>query len=165
MCRLDCMVQRGSEQICANLLDVSEEGLCILSPVPLGSETFSLQIEIPGNAPVEVEAAIWHQRRVESATAGGSVWCIGMMLSKTGEGYEKLVPIAEDWTFESDERVDPQQEARAALRLHVFRVKVQSTRDTQTRLLTLAASSTEEARELAMSDLGEDWTVVAVHGT
>ena len=159
-CGFDCIVQRGREQIGAHLLDVSSGGLCLLAPVMLGRETIALQIYVPGIPPVEVEAEAWHLRRVESQT-GTTAWCIGLMISKAGDGFEKLLPENRDSEFVSDS--DAADEARRSLGLHVFRVRAQLTASKTTRLLTLGAVSASEARALAVSDLGEDWIVIEVY--
>ena len=75
------------------MLDVSEEGLCILSPVPLKpKQPVLVVIDVPLVGPVEAEAVAWHTRRVKSSRRGVKAWSIGMMIVKVGEGFQTLLP-------------------------------------------------------------------------
>ena len=76
------------------MLDVSEGGLCLLSPVALRSkQEVTLEIDVPPNGPVTVEALAWHVRKLKSATAPS--FSIGMMISKAGEGFRALLPVGD----------------------------------------------------------------------
>ena len=66
-CRLNCTVRKGRKRFPARVLDVSEGGLCLLSPVALRrKQSVVIQIEVPPRGPVEVEAVTWHTRPVKS---------------------------------------------------------------------------------------------------
>ncbi len=74
---------------------MSEGGLCVLTPVKLTrKQPVHLEIEVPMQGPVAVEAVAWHTRKVKSAHSGGQGWAVGMMLTKAGEGFETLLPGA-----------------------------------------------------------------------
>jgi hypothetical protein len=86
------MVMRR-KRIAARILDVSEGGLCLLSPIALKpKQTILLRIEVPPRGPVEVEAITWHVRRLKGRTASTKTWSIGMMISKAGDGFQALLP-------------------------------------------------------------------------
>lgn len=92
-CRLSCTLRRGRRWLPARVLDVSEGGLCLLSPVELRPrQPVLLRIDVPRLGPVEVEAVAWHVRRVKSGRAHRKAWSIGMMIEKAGEGFEVLLP-------------------------------------------------------------------------
>jgi hypothetical protein len=75
------------------VLDVSEGGLCILSPVAFKpKQPLVIEIEIPPQGPVEVEAVVWHVRAAKSGRSGRKVWSIGMMISKAAAGFDALLP-------------------------------------------------------------------------
>lgn len=92
-CRLRCTLRRGRRRVRARVLDVSEGGLCVLSPVPLQpKQTLVVQIDVPPRGPVEVEAIAWHVRQVKTGSSGRKAYSIGMILSKAGPGFETLLP-------------------------------------------------------------------------
>lgn len=92
-CRLRCTLRRGRRRVRARVLDVSEGGLCVLSPVSLHpKQTLVVQIEVPPRGPVEVEAIAWHVRQVKAGSSGRKAFSIGMILSKAGPGFEILLP-------------------------------------------------------------------------
>ncbi|HEB89750.1 MAG TPA: PilZ domain-containing protein, partial [Deltaproteobacteria bacterium] len=56
-CRLPCSVLRGRERLRARVLDVSEGGLCLLSPVWLkAKQQFEITIDVPGAGQSRVRA-------------------------------------------------------------------------------------------------------------
>jgi len=93
------------------VLDVSDGGLCILSPVTFKpKQSVLIQIDVPLHGPTEIEAVVWHMRKVKSGRAGVKVWSIGMMITKAGEGFEALLP---DGSVGGDS--DPSAELHAKL--------------------------------------------------
>lgn len=92
-CRLNCTMRRRRTRIPARVLDVSEGGLCVLSPIPLQrEESVVLHIDVPPHGPVEVQAKAWHVRRMKRQRAGRETWSIGMMITGAGVGLESLFP-------------------------------------------------------------------------
>lgn len=90
-CRLNCSLQLRRRRIPARVLDVSEGGLCVLSPVKLeAKQTVRLQIDVPPRGPVEVEAIAWNVRPVKGGRK--KTWSIGMMVKSAGDGFEALLP-------------------------------------------------------------------------
>lgn len=91
-CRLNCAIWHGRKRVPARVLDVSEGGLCLLSPVALkAKQRIVIEIHVPPQGPVQVEAIAWHVRRVRSGGAGRKSWSIGMMVSKGGYGFQTLL--------------------------------------------------------------------------
>lgn len=156
-CRLSCRIRRGRDQIRARVLDVSDGGLCVLSPVEL-KKTQSLQIEIdiPGQGTARIEAWVWHVRSAKNPSTRRQTWSAGMVLVKSDDTYARLLPPAELNVSVKDDSSEKLDE------LQVFRVRVQMTGKPRTRLLTLAAATREEAHELAVADLDDSWTIIEV---
>lgn len=196
-CRLHCSIRDGRRRIKARVLDVSEGGLCILSPVAFEPKrSFSIQIDVPTEGAVEVEAIAWHIRAVKSGTSLRKAHSIGMMISKAGPGFEALLPdvgrdarrseadmltstlmelpLARPEQTELEQPVGepaeeplalpgPEQDATSGESLLIFRVRVRARVGPRTRTLTLGAVSVEEAKALAETDLGEEWSVLEVN--
>jgi hypothetical protein len=163
--RLSCTLENGRKRYRARLLDVSAGGLCLLSPVPLEPEPIALQIDVPGQPPVELQVRPWHLRRVGSR-ATGTAWCIGMLLEKAGDGFEALLPesAAPTGTLSAGDDADdePTDDVLTALQLGVYRVGIRPTPGGPIRTLTLGATSAVEAIALVECDVGSEWTVVEV---
>jgi hypothetical protein len=175
----------GRRAIRARVLDVSEGGLCLVSPVALRpKQEVTLQIDVPPHGPVTVEAVAWHVRKLKSAPAPS--FSIGMMISKAGEGFRALLPggdsraagpddvaaalaeITEQASADGDALLEDADLGLAPegsppeLELEVFRVRVKATRGPRTRTLTLSASSAVEAESLARADLDDAWQILEV---
>ena len=164
-CRLHCSYEVGRTPIRARVLDVSEGGLCLLSPIALQREqTYVLRIDVPPTLTVVVEATAWHVRRVESQATGRNFWCVGMMLVKADDGYLRLLPEAPERVElpgDGGEGADEEGE-EDSVELSTFRVRVRARVGPRSRVLTLSAVSEAQARELAVADLDGDWIVVEV---
>ena len=90
-CRLSCTIHRKRKRIPARVLDVSEGGLCLLSPVALqAKERVVLHIDVPPHGPSEVEAIAWHVRRVKSGNSRRKSWSVGMMITQADGSFQKL---------------------------------------------------------------------------
>jgi len=156
-CRLGCRVERGRDRIRARVLDVSEGGLCVLSPVELEKGYIvKVMIDIPSHGPVEVQSRVWHVRKNRNPTTQAIVWSVGMLLLKADAEYRRLLPHPQATAVEDDGTRDETDQFIA------FRVRVQVRGEPRTRLLNLAASSEEEARRLALLDLDDSWSIVEV---
>lgn len=95
LCRLRCTI-RERKRVQARVLDVSEGGLCVLSPVPFKpKKPLVIDIDVPPHGPVRVEAVAWHMRQVKSNGSGRKAWSIGMMISKAAPGFASLLPGGE----------------------------------------------------------------------
>jgi len=101
-CRLPCRVRIGRRRFRARVLDISDGGLCVLSPIKLEAKQDALVvIDVPEKGPVEVEVTAWHVRRVKAGSPGVKAWSIGMMVRKAGDGFETLLPSA-NMEFDAD---------------------------------------------------------------
>ena len=90
----------------ARVLDVSEGGLCLLSPVRLQpKQSVVVEIDVPRRGPVEVEAVAWHVRQVKSGREHRQAWSIGMMITSVGPGFETLLPEGATTDFAVEDQV------------------------------------------------------------
>lgn len=104
-------------------MDVSEGGLCLLSPIRLETkQRVLLRLDVPRHGNVEIEAVAWHVRQVKSSRADRRAWSIGMMITKAGEGFRFLLPAdaGDDIEFEDQSVAEaladmPQQAGASAL--------------------------------------------------
>lgn len=159
-CRIGCQLVRGQDAIRARVLDVSDGGLRVLSPVEFAEyESLRIEIDLPGRQPALIDARVRHVCAVESRGTRRRAWSIGMELVGGDELREALAQSVRTDTGVMDEPA-VNRESNAP---DTFRVRVKLRGEPRSRLLTLSATSEEEARELAMSSLGDAWAVTEVH--
>jgi hypothetical protein len=174
-CRLRCRVAKGSQQIPARIVDVSKEGLCLISPDWLKpKENYEISIDVPGTGVSRVHIEIWHIRREKSQGTNGKVWIAGAMLTDADEAYAKLLKAtgikSGDIGPEAEAAPTTPNRASKENAIHpidsiepkVFRIRCKARGGPRSRVLSLAADSEEQARALATRDLGDEWAVLEV---
>jgi hypothetical protein len=174
-CRLRCRIERGREQIQSRIVDVSEGGLCLISPVWLKpNQEFEISIDVPGTGVAKVRVELWHIRRETSQRTKSRVWIAGAILVDADEAYTKLLKaagVAQAKNNGSAETSPNGPKRAAATKVHdpidtfepnVYRIRCKAIGGPRSRVLSLAADSEEQARALATRDLGEAWTVLEV---
>lgn len=156
-CRLGCQIRRGRDRIRARVLDVSENGLCVISPVELKKGQYlHVVIDVPNHGPAEIQARVWHVRRGKKPSTGRRVWSAGMILIESDDTYSQLLSPSELNSPSEGDLNDKQDE------LQVFRVRVQVKGEPRSRLLTLAALTEQEASEFALADLDNSWRITEI---
>jgi hypothetical protein len=167
-CRLHCRVARGREPVRSRIIDISEGGICLISPVWLKpKEAFDVSIDVPGTGLAKVRAEIWHIRREKSRTTNERVWMAGASLVDADEAYSKLLraagvaPAIRESTAATSTGATS-TESIDQIEATVYRIRCKARVGPRTRVLTLAADSEDEAREFAVRDLGETWTVLEI---
>ena len=160
-CRLHCRILRGRDRIRARVLDVSQGGLCVLSPVELQQgQSLGVAIDLSANDTVHVQADVWHVRSRKSNATRGNYWSAGLLITQSDDTYTRL--------FESTAEIDPHEQIASDCSTEtedariVFRVRVQIEGTPRRRILTLSAATEDEAREMATKDLEEPWSIVEV---
>jgi len=94
-CRLHGRVTRGRERIRVRIIDISEGGLCLLTPVWLNPKQAAvIAIDVPGRGTASVHVEIWHVRREKSKTSSGKVWIAGAILRDADSAYTQLLEAA-----------------------------------------------------------------------
>ena len=94
-CRLHGRISRGRERIRARIVDISEGGLCLLSPVALSpKQVVEIAIEIPGRETATVHVEIWHIRSEKSRSSGSKLWIAGAILRDADTAYAQLLEAA-----------------------------------------------------------------------
>jgi len=129
----------------------------VLSPVALKKgDSLQISIDVPKYGPAKIEATVWHIRRVKKPSTGRQIWSAGMVLVKSDDTYARLLPPAELNVSVEDDPNGVSDE------LQVFRLRVRVRGESRTRLLTLGATSKKEARELALADLDDSWSIIEI---
>jgi hypothetical protein len=172
-CRLSCTVKTERNRIRALVLDVSEGGLCIVTPRRLRNRArIEVVIDDPRHGAVEVEAVVWHDRPFRQPSSGRKGFATGLMLSKAGPDFQALASP-------ETARQKPKEDAPAALHNGasksrkdsldldaegpcVYRVRLRAVGSPRLRTLTLAAASEAAVREAVLSDLPGEWEVLEV---
>jgi len=150
-CQLPCEIQRGRDRAEGTVLDMSEGGLCVRTPLS-AQQGEPVRVRIEGLAsPLEVEALVWHARLVRRRDTREPCRVLGLMLSKAPEPWFELIP-----------RAPLQGEPPAAGELRAFRIRVKHCQGPRTRILSLSAESEDEARSLAADELKGEWDVLEV---
>lgn len=177
-CRLRCRIAKDREQLPARIVDVSEGGLCLISPVWLKpNEKYQIAIDVPGTGLAQVRVELWHIRRETSKRANSRVWIAGAMLVDADKAYAKLLKAAGVANPEADRPVETAQngtkgksgtkgkgpiDAIDGIEPRVYRIRCKAIGGPRSRILSLAADTEAQARSLAIRDLGEAWTVLEV---
>ena len=160
-CRLHCRIRRGRDRIRARVLDVSQDGLCVLSPVQLRKgQSLEVEIDLPGHGSVNIHADVWHVRRTKSKATLRTSWSAGLIITKSDDTDSGLFtssaeknpskPTGNDGPTETEDGLD------------IFRVRVQIEGTPRTRILTFSAATEDEARNMATKDLDDSWSIVEV---
>ena len=163
-CRLPCEILGSRGRASGTILDLSEGGLSIHtgSEIEQG-ESLSIRFQSPEGVPIEADALLWHSRRVRNRASGEHAWVLGLMVSNPPEAYSRLAPRAQA-PHPEPPGPSPANDPGAAgeEELVGFRIRVKQCAGPRTRLLSLSATSDEEARALAVANLGSDWEVLEV---
>lgn len=178
-CRFPCEIQGSGNSAAGTVLDLSEGGLSVLTALRADQgESLSIRFEAPGGEAIEVEALLWHSRRVRDRATGKTIWALGLMISSACEAYFRLAPqtgaprpepvrsSGEGDAGESDQSGEFDESSEAdqpsGEELAEFRIRVKQIGGPRTRILTLGARSDEEAGTLAATHLGDDWEVLEI---
>ncbi len=168
-CRLGCAITLGRTRIRGRVLDVSEGGLCVLVPQHFARDAkLQLTIHVPHLGPIDLEATVWHQRRIRQAGSGKKGWATGLILDKAGPSYQSLVDPRSSQPESLPEirgirgGPEPEVEVAAEEELAIYRLRVKAMGSMRTKVLTLSASSADVAREAALKELPGEWTVLDI---
>ena len=160
-CRLHCRIRRGRDHIRARVLDVSQGGLRVLSPVELQKgESLAIEIDVPGYGTVNVQASVSHLRSTISKTTRRKGWSAGLILTKSDDTDSGLFTFSAEKNPSKPTGNDGPTETEDGL--DIFRVRVQIEGTPRTRILTFSAATEDEARDMATKDLDDSWSIVEV---
>jgi hypothetical protein len=168
-CRFRCELARPGERADGMVVDVSEGGLSVHTPLELQQgETLIARVAVPNRGKLELEALVWHVRRARRRDTGEPCCVVGLMLSKVPDDYLGLLPRS---TPEQRHKPETAPGAKShplfdlepeSVDLHSFRIRVKARSGPRTRILSLSAESENEARALAMVELEGSWDVLEV---
>ena len=156
-------------------MDVSEGGLCLISPVWLKpNQEFDISIDVPGTGVAKVRVELWHIRRETSQKTKSRVWIAGAILVDGDQAYSKLLKAAGVAQTEANRPAETSpdgpkrtlptkpRDSIDTVEPNVYRIRCKAIGGPRSRVLSLAADSEEQARSLATRDLGESWTVLEI---
>lgn len=90
--RLHGRLLRGREKIRVRVVDVSEGGLCLLSPIWIDpKKPITLSLDVPGKGIAQVQIEIWHIRREKSSSTAGKIWVAGAVLRSGDDAFTDLL--------------------------------------------------------------------------
>ncbi|MEM9174463.1 MAG: PilZ domain-containing protein [Myxococcota bacterium] len=161
-CRISCAVHVGEAHLRGCVLDVSDGGLCLLSPSAIEPhDSLKVHLQVPDLGRISVHAIAWHFRRVKGAKSGKRAWSVGAVLAKADPGYASLLRerLQQQASEGNEEATVGGVRARDLI---VFKVRVKKQDGPRTRTLSLTAPDEAEARRLALADLDASWSIVAV---
>ncbi len=153
----------------------------MLSPVELKKgESLRISIDVPKHGPTRIEAFVWHVRRLKSSSTQMQNWSAGMVLVKSDDIYARiLAPAKPNVSVRGDRNVSVRGDPNVSVRgdpnvsvrgdpndksdeLRSFKLRVQVRGEPRSRLLTLGAATEEQARELALADLDDSWSIIEI---
>jgi len=164
--RLSSEVVGSQDRAAGTVLDMSEGGLSVQTQLEARvGDSLVVRLQLPGSPDVEVEALLWHSRRIQQPSNGQLCWVFGLMLSKAPGAYFNLLPKADPKHGPQDpspvsEGSDDRSDAVDGL--VAFRIRIKSRFGPRTRTLSLSAETEAEARSLATEELGDEWQVLEV---
>ena len=165
-CRLRCELVRARERASGIVLDISEGGLSVQTQLEVEQGTaLAVRIQLPNEGWLELEALVWHVRKGRHRQTNELRVVLGLMLAKAPEAYFELLPRAtQTEPAPPADEVESQQPALAgdSSSLCAFRVRIRARSGPRTRELSLSAESDDEARSLAVAELGRDWDVLEI---
>jgi hypothetical protein len=156
------------------VIDLSEGGLCLRTQVGLSTgDQLNLRIQARGKT-LEVKALVWHSRQVRQSSTNAVFYVVGLMLVNVPEAYFEFLPGKESKTSSPPDQQEPSAERAEASgpvqapaqeessELSPYRIRVKRLGSSRTRVLSLNAESLDEARSLAIADLGDEWEVLGI---
>ncbi len=187
-CRLHGRVHQQRGHVRVRIVDISEGGLCLFSPVAFEAKNkIEIEIDVPGFPDCRVQAEVWHVRPQKGRDASRKIWAVGAMLEKSDDAYLRLLAaagVAPDGmaagsidrigqaaadssvpgTAATDRSSDACDDLSAAKgsEPRIFRVRVQAKTGPRTRLLTFTADSRADAESMAVAALQPEWKVIEV---
>jgi hypothetical protein len=190
-CRLHGRVRQKRGQLRVRIVDVSEGGLCLFTPVAFEAKSkIEVEIDVPGFPDCIVQAEVWHVHRQKGRDSSRKIWSVGAMLDKSDDSYVRLLAAAgvapdgpstrsisgagskpasassqqsaEAGLAASPSRPSEDFSSEDELEARIFRVRVQSQTGPRTRLLTFTADSRADAESMAIAALQPEWRVIEV---
>jgi hypothetical protein len=180
----------GARPFDGTVVDVSSGGLAVRtdSDIVQQGDSARVQMEVPGRGPLEIEAIVWHVRRARRRDTGDIVHLLGMMIARAPDDYFKLArstrPAATARRTDATKSA-PATKAEAAAcpraaprppaapapqakkpatptvsELMPFRIRLKHRASPRTRVISVDAASSDEARSIAAAELGAEWEIL-----
>ena len=158
--RIPCEIQVRGQWQPALVLDVSSNGLFVQTrrSIAPGAEV-EIRLRLPGRSePIEILAAVARALRVPPRLASVAQSGLGLKIrSAPNAYYEFVAEFAGDRAAPAPPK--PERSPEPAPPKPKFKVHAQQTGSPRSRTLTVGADSLEQAKAVALRQLGEGWTV------
>ena len=168
---MPCNVTFEGQQHSGLVIDVSPGGLFIqTSAKARPGDRLDLKLSLPGEThklPLQVEVVrkVVVPPRLLTVAHGG----VGVRILNAPEAYYNFMETlgigsdtAEFKSESGDAKMSEKAPAAGAGPQQSYRVRVKQTEGPRSRILDMAASSEEDARDQALAELGEGWQVLQV---
>lgn len=172
------------------VVDVSSGGLAIRTDTDVAQQgdSVTVEMEVPGRGPLSIEAIVWHVRRARRRDTGDIVQLLGLMIAKAPDDYFKLARStrpastarrSDAATEASKKNLAGASSPETAVRpppgpapcaskpatpsvseLTPFRIRLKHRSSPRTRVISVDASSSDEARSIAAAELGGEWEIL-----
>lgn len=184
-CRIPCelLLRSGSER--ATVYDLSLGGLGVqgASKTLSQGDTCRVRLRPSGRSSIEIHAMVWHERM---ARKGGQLSILGLVLTEPSKEFFELVEtlhkesstpktsIAERAAAakKAEQKAKPAATKKAPAgelaatpkikKLEQFAVRVTQTTGSRTCRIVVAAESRKLAKETALAEVGEGWSILEV---
>ena len=161
--RIPCEIELAGQWQPALVLDVSFNGLFIQTRRSIDPGTqVSVRLRLPSHSEtIELRAAVARARRTPARLASVATGGIGLLIRTAPNAYyEFLAGISPEHPKPAPGAPGPSPEP--APPTSRFRVRAHQTGGSRSRTLKVGADSPEEAKQLALRQLGEKWAVLDV---
>jgi hypothetical protein len=182
-CRINCKLRIAQQDVAAVVRNVSEGGLSVYANVepPEQGEVAYLTLQ-PGKGPeIEIETLVWHVYRRRMVSSGEATTQLGLVLASESEPFFDLLhslrkktgsPSARESGPAAPLRVQPVEltpppepevtpAVESALILQ-YAIRVKQTGGSRSRNMVVGGESVEDAKETALAEIGEGWTVLKI---
>jgi hypothetical protein len=187
-CSIPCEVRGSGKPVAGTVHNVSAGGLSVLVDLDVDQGDVLTLILKPGRRPsIEIQAIVWHHRRVKLERTGGATRRLGLVLSEAPDAFTELLPAtkpaapkpngkkptatqkaaprkplsARPAAPKPGPRVEPPKPAGLP-NPNRYRIRLKQRSSPRTRSILVFAGSDEEARERGLAETGPDWSILEV---
>jgi hypothetical protein len=157
--RISCKLSIEGREHPGAVLDISKHGVFVQTKAKATPGTpVSVELKLPGHAaPLVVEASVARLNRVPHALAPEWTAGIGLSVTRPPASFLELVK-----SFARSKGGTASSRAEPAGATQSFSIRAALIQGARTRTVLVRCASEAVARELALSELGEEWKIVSV---
>jgi hypothetical protein len=188
-CGIPCELRIAGVEVAGKVRNVSASGLGVVAEAPDADqgEDVVVNLRVPGRAPMEVRALVWHVREMRGRASDKSARLFGLVLSDAAPDFARLVerlaagrvpraeappkrppplpprraaPPAAGAQPAAPEAEPEAQAAPPAPRQ--YRIRLKQIGGSRSYRIVASGESAEAAAEAAQAEVGPGWTVLEV---